>query len=665
MLVVAHATGGHASGPHNPTARHRVHQGLLAWDGGWYESIAGHGYATAGAAVGPFLPGVPDGRPGRSAGYRGSASGTALIVLANLCALAAMAGLVVLVRHDLGDARWPGARCGCWPGPVGLFVGPGLRRRPVAGCRGDLPGRPHRAVVVGGGRRAGGRRWSARSGSCWSSPWPSRWAGAPSTPERRTTGRPRRPVGPCPPARDPAGSVAPRWSAPAASSAGSARQFGDPWLPLRVQQQNGHRGGLTLPLGPMVHDLDVGGSTATTWGAPSTSRGWCCAWSCVVVAFRRLPLSYGAFAVAVLVVSLTSTNLDSFERYALGGFPLVVAASTLTARRRGGGRAGGWPAGMASWPCPRWSLALLGVRRPLSACRVGAFPPSRTGTHYPARAVGEAEPRGPVPAGRRVAGASDAPAGPYTAASRHGPDDGDTAAPGAPSRIERTRRSTNPNGPPDPAGSAAGRVGTGRRPPVVVIGGGRPGSPPPTSWPRRAIRWWWSRRTRWSAGSAARSSGTDGASTSAATGSSPRSKPVEEFWHEVLPPEDFLLRPRMSRIFYEGKFYDYPIKLGNALSNLGLVEALRCGLSFLWVRIHPPKDLDTLEGYIVSNYGWRLYHHFFKTYNEKVWGVPASEISADWGAQRIKGMSLWNAVWEPIRTSVAGKRATSPSRSPA
>ena len=133
--------------------------------------------------------------------------------------------------------------------------------------------------------------------------------------------------------------------------------------------------------------------------------------------------------------------------------------------------------------------------------------------------------------------------------------------------------------------------------------------------------------------------------------------PVEEFWHEILPAEDFLLRPRMSRIFYEGKFYDYPIKLGNALSNLGVVEALRCGLSFLWVRVHPPKDQDTLEGYIVSNYGWRLYHHFFKTYNEKVWGVPASELSADWGAQRIKGMSLWNAVWEPIRSSLSGAAA--------
>jgi protoporphyrinogen oxidase len=133
-------------------------------------------------------------------------------------------------------------------------------------------------------------------------------------------------------------------------------------------------------------------------------------------------------------------------------------------------------------------------------------------------------------------------------------------------------------------------------------------------------------------------------------------KPVEEFWHEILPQGDFLLRPRMSRIYYRGKFYDYPIKLGNALSNLGILEALRCGLSFLWVRVRPPKDRSTLEGYIVANYGWRLYRHFFKTYNEKVWGVPASELSADWGAQRIKGMSLWNAVWEPVRSSLGGRR---------
>jgi protoporphyrinogen oxidase len=78
--------------------------------------------------------------------------------------------------------------------------------------------------------------------------------------------------------------------------------------------------------------------------------------------------------------------------------------------------------------------------------------------------------------------------------------------------------------------------------------------------------------------------------------------------------------------------------------------------SYLWVRIRPPKDQSTLEGYIVANYGKRLYSHFFESYNEKVWGVPASQISADWGAQRIKGMSLFKAVWEPIRAKVTGGR---------
>jgi protoporphyrinogen oxidase len=133
-------------------------------------------------------------------------------------------------------------------------------------------------------------------------------------------------------------------------------------------------------------------------------------------------------------------------------------------------------------------------------------------------------------------------------------------------------------------------------------------------------------------------------------------QPVEELWHEILDPGDFLLRPRMSRIYYEGRFYDYPINVLNALRNLGLPEATRCGVSYLKARLFPPKDQSSLEGYVVANYGWRLYEHFFKTYSEKVWGVPPSEVSADWGAQRIKGMSLFKAVWEPLRARLAGGR---------
>jgi protoporphyrinogen oxidase len=131
---------------------------------------------------------------------------------------------------------------------------------------------------------------------------------------------------------------------------------------------------------------------------------------------------------------------------------------------------------------------------------------------------------------------------------------------------------------------------------------------------------------------------------------------VEALWHEILPEGDFLLRPRASRIYYRGKFYDYPIRPLNALANLGPVEAVRCVASYLWVKVRPPRDTSSLETYVASNYGWRLYRHFFKTYSEKVWAVPASEISADWGAQRIKGMSLWKAVWEPLRARFAGRR---------
>ncbi len=81
---------------------------------------------------------------------------------------------------------------------------------------------------------------------------------------------------------------------------------------------------------------------------------------------------------------------------------------------------------------------------------------------------------------------------------------------------------------------------------------------------------------------------------------------VEELWHEILGPEDFLLRPRLSRIYHDGKFFDYPIQIGNALRGLGLVESLKCGVSYVWVRVKRPKNLDTFEGWVASRFGWRL-----------------------------------------------------------
>jgi protoporphyrinogen oxidase len=125
-------------------------------------------------------------------------------------------------------------------------------------------------------------------------------------------------------------------------------------------------------------------------------------------------------------------------------------------------------------------------------------------------------------------------------------------------------------------------------------------------------------------------------------------KEVEAFWHEILSDEDFLLRPRMSRIYYGGKYYDYPLKAANALKNLGIREAVLCVMSYVWARIHPPKDQTTLEGWIASRFGWRLYKHFFKTYNEKLWGVPTNKLPADFAAQRIKNLSLFKAIMNAL-----------------
>ncbi len=125
-------------------------------------------------------------------------------------------------------------------------------------------------------------------------------------------------------------------------------------------------------------------------------------------------------------------------------------------------------------------------------------------------------------------------------------------------------------------------------------------------------------------------------------------KAVNDLWFEILGPDEFLRRPRISRVYYRGKFYDYPIKAVNALTNLGPVEAMRCMISYAWVRVRPPKDQSTLEGFVASRFGWRLYEHFFKTQSEKVWGVPCTEIQADWGAQRIKNLSIGRAVLEAL-----------------
>ncbi len=118
---------------------------------------------------------------------------------------------------------------------------------------------------------------------------------------------------------------------------------------------------------------------------------------------------------------------------------------------------------------------------------------------------------------------------------------------------------------------------------------------------------------------------------------------VQKLWVEILG-EDFLVRPRLSRIYYGGKFFDYPLKPMNALLGLGPIEAVRIGASYLWAQLFPQRDQRTFEQWVCSRFGRRLFEIFFKTYTEKVWGMPCNEISADFAAQRIKNLDLVSAV---------------------
>jgi protoporphyrinogen oxidase len=118
---------------------------------------------------------------------------------------------------------------------------------------------------------------------------------------------------------------------------------------------------------------------------------------------------------------------------------------------------------------------------------------------------------------------------------------------------------------------------------------------------------------------------------------------VEQFWRGLLG-DDFLIRPRISRIFYRGRFYDYPLKPFQALANLGLLTSAHVALSYLASQLFPYPREDTFEEWVSNRFGKKLYRIFFKTYTEKVWGLPCSEIRAEWAAQRIKGLSLPVAV---------------------
>jgi protoporphyrinogen oxidase/predicted dehydrogenase len=120
-------------------------------------------------------------------------------------------------------------------------------------------------------------------------------------------------------------------------------------------------------------------------------------------------------------------------------------------------------------------------------------------------------------------------------------------------------------------------------------------------------------------------------------------RPVQTLWEEILGSE-FLTRSRLSRIYYKGKFFSYPIRAKDVVGRLGLLEATRCALSYLWASRHHHDDAETFEEWVTSRFGRRLYESFFQSYTEKVWGIPGSEIRSLWAAQRIKNFSLGKAI---------------------
>jgi protoporphyrinogen oxidase len=122
---------------------------------------------------------------------------------------------------------------------------------------------------------------------------------------------------------------------------------------------------------------------------------------------------------------------------------------------------------------------------------------------------------------------------------------------------------------------------------------------------------------------------------------------VTEWWRKRLPGA-FIKVPRLSRIYYRGKFFDYPLKAKNALFGLGFFTCVSCVLSYAWRKLLPIKPEKSFADWVTNRFGDKLFSIFFKTYTEKVWGMSCHDLSADWAAQRIKGLSLTSAIWNAL-----------------
>lgn len=132
---------------------------------------------------------------------------------------------------------------------------------------------------------------------------------------------------------------------------------------------------------------------------------------------------------------------------------------------------------------------------------------------------------------------------------------------------------------------------------------------------------------------------------------------INSLWLEVVDGQ-YDIVDRQTRIFYKNRFFDYPIRAFNALSNLGIPEAVRCLASYGSERLFPTRDTSTFEGWVTNRFGKRLYSIFFKTYSEKLWGIPCTELDSDFAAQRIKKLSLLEAIRNALFQGGRNKHAT-------
>jgi hypothetical protein len=316
-LLVGHelVTHHHLTG----AAAARVHQGLLGWDAGWYQSIAGHGYAGAGPSSLRFFPLLPLVARALSV-LPGISVGAAVVVVANISALIGTALMVVLVRLESGDDRL--ARRSAWL----ICLAPAAFTFVMGYAEGTLL-----ALAVG----------------CFLALRTRHWGFAALLGMAAGLTRPLGALLLVPAAveawRDWRGAAAGERLARSAAVAGPvvgagaflgwvAWRYGDGLAPLRLQEQAGHHGRLVDPLVTLAHDASylvhghhLGEALHLPWVLVVLAL--------LVVSFRSWPASYGWFSAAVVVLALTGSNLDSFERYALSAFPLILAVGTLTAGR--------------------------------------------------------------------------------------------------------------------------------------------------------------------------------------------------------------------------------------------------------------------------------------------------------------------------------------------